>query len=88
MEKELVSTKYFERSDNASAVFQARTEVRSTKQRGISDEKLATTLTEIRRKLTEGLSSAAEKIITATLANLFAHARKSSQTYSTAFLHF
>ena len=42
-------------------MFEARTEVRSVKQRGVSDERLATILTEIRRKLTEGLSSAAEK---------------------------
>jgi len=69
MEKELVSTKYFERSDNASAVFEARMEVRPMKPRGISDEKLTTILTEIRQILTEGHPSTAEKIITTTLAN-------------------
>ncbi|MDQ3750931.1 MAG: hypothetical protein M3367_18225 [Acidobacteriota bacterium] len=45
MKKELVSTKDYVVSENASAVFEARTEVRPIKQRGISDEKLAKILT-------------------------------------------
>lgn len=76
MKKESVLTKNYIEPENASAVFEARTAVRPMKQRGISDEKLATLLAEIQQKLTEGLSSAAEKIITTTLAN-FSHAPES-----------
>jgi len=70
MKKESVLTKDYIGSENASAMFEARTAVRPMKQRGISDEKLATLLAEIQQKLTEGLSRAAEKIITVTLANI------------------
>ncbi len=56
-------------SGNASSTFEARTGVRSLKQRGVSEEKLTAILAEVRQKLNEGLSSAAEKIIAATLEN-------------------
>ena len=69
MKKESVSTKSYHRSENVSSLLGARAEARSPKLRVIPEEKLANILEEIRRKLNEGLSSAAEEIIIATLKN-------------------
>ena len=51
------------KSESAS-VFGAKTELRSPKLRNISNERLAEIIEEVQHKLTEGLSSAAEKILT------------------------
>ena len=51
------------KSENAS-VFGAKAELRSPKLRDVSNERLAEIIEEVQRKLTEGLSSAAEKILT------------------------
>ncbi len=70
MKKESVSTGHYDLSGNAStSVFEAGAEARLARGRGISEEKLTTIVTEISRKLNEGLSSAAEKIINETLKN-------------------
>ncbi|MGI8787918.1 MAG: sigma 54-interacting transcriptional regulator [Pyrinomonadaceae bacterium] len=69
MKKESVSIKNYVGSKTTSALFDARAAARSAKQRGISDEKLKTILLEVNQKLSEGLSSAAEKIIDLTLEN-------------------
>jgi hydrogenase-4 transcriptional activator len=71
MKKESVSTRHLRRlSGNASStVLEAGTEVRfgGKQQRGIPEERLTAILREVRQKLNEGLSSAAEKLIVAAL---------------------
>ncbi len=68
MKKDSFSTRIFQSSDVAS-LFEAATEVRHRKLKTISDEGLAKTFAEIERKITEGFSSAAEKILNQTLAH-------------------
>jgi DNA-binding NtrC family response regulator/tetratricopeptide (TPR) repeat protein len=68
MKKSSLSTKEYFKSENASR-FGAKSEVRLRKVKAISDEKLAENIAEVRRKLDEGLSGAAEKIIRDTLEN-------------------
>jgi len=69
MKKDSLSTTIFKRSDKASALFEVRNGVRSPKPRRIFEGKLTEVISEIRGKLNEGLSSAAEKIIRETLAD-------------------
>lgn len=54
-------------------MFEAGGEARPRKSKSISDEGLANIFAEVEQKLTEGLSSAAEKILNQTLAN-YSHA--------------
>jgi hydrogenase-4 transcriptional activator len=68
MKKDLLSTTIFKRSEKASSLSEVENGARSAKPRGISEEKMAAIIDEIRRNLDEGLSSAAEKIIVETLA--------------------
>lgn len=73
MKKDSLSTTIFKQSGNASSsLFEVKNGVRPIKPRRLSEEKLSEVLLEIREKLNEGLSSAAEKIITETLAD-YAH---------------
>ena len=69
MKKVSVSTKDYLKSKNASSVIEASGEVRSKKERTISVERLGEVFADIRQKLTEGLSSGAEKILTNMLEN-------------------
>ncbi len=63
MGKDSFSTKMLSKSENAS-VFGARAHLRSHKVRDVSNQRVAEIIEEVERKLTEGLSSAAEKILT------------------------
>ena len=72
MRKDSLSTTIFKRSERASALFEVRTGVRPRTSRKISEGKFIGITSEIRRKLSEGLSSAAEKIIRETLTD-FSH---------------
>jgi len=69
MKKDSLSATISKRSENASSLYEVKTGVRLPKSRRISEEKVAEILLEIREKLGEGLSGAAEKIITETLDN-------------------
>ena len=64
----MFSTRVYQSSEGAS-LFEAATEVRSRKLKSISDEGLTKIFAEVQQKLTEGLSSAAEKILNQTLSN-------------------
>ncbi len=68
MKKDSFSTKLYRTSENASLSV-ARTGVRSRRLIPISEEYLEKILAEVRKKLTEGLSGAAEKLISTTLEN-------------------
>jgi hydrogenase-4 transcriptional activator len=68
MKKNSLSTKEYFKSENAP-IFGARSEMRSRKLKPITEEKLSEILTETKRVLDEGLSSAAEKLILETLEN-------------------
>lgn len=68
MKKDSFTTRIYQSSEGAS-LFEAVTEVRSRKLKSVSGEGLAKIFAEVQQKLTEGLSSAAEKILNQTLAN-------------------
>ena len=68
MKKDSFSTKLYRTSESAS-LSELQTGVRGRRLVQISEEYLAKILAEIRKKLTEGLSSAAEKLILNTLEN-------------------
>ena len=68
MKKDSFSTKLYRTSEKAS-LFEAKTGVRVRRLIQISEDYLEKILAEVRGKLTEGLSSAAEKLISATLEN-------------------
>ncbi|MCY7345890.1 MAG: hypothetical protein LH614_06665, partial [Pyrinomonadaceae bacterium] len=68
MKKDSLSTTIFKRSENASP-FAVKAGLRPLKSGKISEEKFAGILQEVREKLNEGLSSAAENIITDALEN-------------------
>ncbi len=68
MKKDSFSTKLYRTSENAS-LSGAGTGVRSRRLIQISEDYLDKILAEVRGKLTEGLSSAAEKLISTTLEN-------------------
>ncbi len=57
-------------SENARSL-RAKTDTRLRKMRGISDEQLSEILIKVRRELDEGLSGAAERILTETLESYF-----------------
>ena len=68
MKKDSFSTKLYRTSENAS-LYEAKGGVRARRLIQISEEYLEKILAEVRSKLTEGLSSAAEKLISNTLEN-------------------
>jgi hypothetical protein len=68
MKKDSFTTRIYQSSKSVS-LFEAPTELRSRKLKSVSDEGLAKIFAEVQQKLTEGLSSAAEKILNQTLAN-------------------
>ncbi len=68
MKKDSLSTTIFKQSGNASSLFEVKNGVRPVKSRRLSEEKFSEVLLQIREKLNEGLSSAAEKLIAETLA--------------------
>ncbi len=68
MKKDSFSTKLYRTSKNASP-FEVKAGARSRRPIQISEEYLVKILAEVRGKLTEGLSGAAEKLISNTLAN-------------------
>nr|MDQ3042431.1 tetratricopeptide repeat protein [Acidobacteriota bacterium] len=72
MKKDTLSTTISKRSENISSLFEVKGGSRLLKSRKISSEKLAEIVLRIREKLNEGLSSAAEKLITATFTE-YAH---------------
>ena len=72
MKKNSFSTKIFQLSSGASVSEAATADLRLRKFKSISTENLAKILAGVQEKLTEGLSSAAEKILNQTLAN-FTH---------------
>jgi DNA-binding NtrC family response regulator/tetratricopeptide (TPR) repeat protein len=67
MKKDLFSTRIYRSSEGAS-LFEAATGARSRKLKSVSDAGLAKIFEEVQQKLTEGLSSAAEKILNQTLS--------------------
>jgi len=67
MKKDSLSTRIYQSSESAS-LFDSTADVRVRKLRSISDESLAKVFAEVQQKLTEGLSSAAEKILNQTLS--------------------
>ncbi|MDQ6787611.1 MAG: sigma 54-interacting transcriptional regulator [Acidobacteriota bacterium] len=69
MKKDLVSTKEEYQKSGKVSLFEAGAGLRLRRQRSIPSEKLSEITAKIRAKLDEGLSSAAEKIITETLSN-------------------
>ncbi len=68
MKKDSLSTTIFKQSGNASSLFEVKNGVRPIKSKRLSEEKFSEILLQIREKLNEGLSSAAEKIIVEMLA--------------------
>ena len=68
MKKDSFSTKLYQTSENAS-LFEVKAGVRSRRLIQISEDYLEKILLEVRKKLTEGLSSAAEKLLSNTLDN-------------------
>ena len=68
MKKDSFSTKLYRTSENAS-LLEAKTGVRSRRLIQISEDYLEKILIEVKKKLTEGLSSAAEKLLSNTLDN-------------------
>ena len=66
MKKDSLSTRIYQSSESAS-LFDSTADVRVRKLRSISDESLAKVFAEVQQKLTEGLSSAAEKILNQTI---------------------
>ncbi len=80
MVKDSFSTKILNKSENAS-LFGAKAALRPHKVRNISNERVEEIIEEVQKKLTEGLSRAAEKILTEVLDN------HSHTTENTARLH-
>jgi len=76
MKKDLVATKEEYQKSGKASLFEAGAGLRLRRQRSISGEKLIEIINKIRAKLDEGLSSAAEKIISETLEN-YSHAPES-----------
>jgi DNA-binding NtrC family response regulator/tetratricopeptide (TPR) repeat protein len=72
MKKDSFSTRIYQSSEGAS-LFEAAGEARLRKSKNISGEVLTKIFAEVQQKLTEGLSSAAEKILNQTLSN-YTHA--------------
>ena len=68
MKKDSFSTKLYRTSENAS-LYEAKAGVRHRRLIQISEDYLEKILADVRGKLTEGLSSAAEKLISGTLEN-------------------
>ncbi len=68
MKKDSFSTRIYQSSERAS-LFEAPAEARFRKSKIVSGEQLAKIFSEVEQKLTEGLSSAAEKILNQTLEN-------------------
>lgn len=80
MEKKSFSTKILNKSDNAP-FFEAKSGPHPPKVRHFSNEKLAETIEEVQLKLTEGLSSAAEKILTELLEKYSHTVENSAKLY-------
>jgi tetratricopeptide (TPR) repeat protein len=76
MKKDLVATKEEYQKSGKASLFEAGAGLRLRRSRSISSEKLSEVTDKIRAKLDEGLSSAAEKIITETLSD-YSHAPES-----------
>ena len=68
MKKDSFSTRIYQSSERAS-LFEAPADARFRKSKIVSGEQLAKIFSEVEQKLTEGLSSGAEKILNQTLAN-------------------